>query len=141
MTPFSSVVPGTTSSMRPFAPGLRVLPPNVYDTIELMALAFRGIGAGSDFRDHCPNCVHGLAREAGATWDYETDGGWVVGACPAYAFPDNNEINQALMAAGIERYVNDDAVEKINQRLRRAWNARVTFRRWCRQLGVVRGEA
>lgn len=143
MIPFSSVVPGTTSTLMPAAPkpNKRVLQRDVYDTLELMALAFKGIGGGVDYRGDCPLCVHGLAREAKPTVERIRGDKWVHVPCPASSYPENNKINEALENAGISRMTNDEAVAAINRRLGRPEDARVTFKRWCRELGVVRGEA
>ena len=110
----------------------RELPADVYDALELSALAFGGIGAGSLTADHAypygvrgwhavdPLCAMG---HAGAL-----DGKYLGGAW------------KAVTKTGIDGPVNDFAVRVINRRKRRPRNARVTFREWCRELNVVRGE-
>lgn len=46
----------------------RVLPADVYDTLELSVLAFKGISAPSAYRGYpagdCPNCLYGHAEFA-----------------------------------------------------------------------------
>lgn len=121
----------------------RVLPPDVYDTLELAALAYGGVGAGRFFDDSTtrrldkasvPYCIHGMAYVAGDfryTDDTLDDG-------------DVQTISNALHAVGISFIVHDMAVRAINARhgktgLQR--NERVPFAAWCRELNVVRGPA
>ena len=121
---------------------VRVLAPEVFDTLELTALAFGGIGRGEWFArktdtepgddQNCPVCAHGIALFAedvkvpqGSTYsDRQTQ----------------SAISRALSDAGIGIFTNDDAVSRINDRLGRDGNARVTFEQWATQLNVVRGD-
>jgi hypothetical protein len=100
----------------------RVLPADVYDALELAALAFDGIGAGFMYHYNntdMPCCVHGLAQFA----------------C------DDMTMNNALFIAGIEGKDNDAAVAAINERKNPGGytDTNVTFEEWCAELGVVRG--
>lgn len=99
----------------------RVLPADVYDTLELSALAYDGIGAGRFCRDNTPCCVFGHAYRAVA-----------VGL---------DVITDALRSAGIGINNNDEAVERINKRKNKPFDTRVSFAEWCAELGVVRGDA
>lgn len=99
----------------------RVLPADVFDTLELSALAYGGIGAGAFFIYDGPCCIHGHA--------YEAEGNGDVG------------ISLALRFAGIHPAVNDCAVNRINERKHKKCESRVSFAEWCEELGVVRGEA
>jgi hypothetical protein len=91
-------------------------------------LAWGGIGHGQMYRewgfaDTGPWCVYGHAAIATNT----------VGSCR------DNEIGRALVTAGITVDANDEAVVTINSRADRRLTARVTFGKWCAELGVVRG--
>jgi hypothetical protein len=105
----------------------RKLPPDVYDTIELMALAFGGIGGGRDFLfnpnsgETCPWCVYGLARASDPAADF------------------NSKV-ALILETFLGRCDNDEAVAAINNRLGRDPGVRVTFKRWAKQLNVVRGD-
>ena len=107
----------------------RVLPADVFDTLELAAYAYGGVGAGSDYQysedGELPLCVFGLACEAG--------GSSFVGPVP-----------DALGMAGISRGTNDEAVRAINIRKGLSphrLNSRVDFlTEWVPELNVVRGE-
>lgn len=92
----------------------RVLPADVYDTLELSALAYGGIG-GRDWTDRHdrPLCVMGHAIEAAPDFRSEYT--------PFY---------KALVRANIHLATNDAAVPS---------RRRVSFREWCRRLNVVRG--
>lgn len=118
----------------------RVLPPDVYDSIELTALAFGGIGADwlfdvgnepSASPDAIPICVHGCAI-------FATDDARMGAFGTKWL---SNDISQALFAAAIDANENDRAVRDINFRLNRPETRPVTFKRWARELGVVRGDA
>lgn len=119
-----------------------VLDADVYDTLELVALAYGGIGAGEWFKgdgmrnddDAVPCCVHGMAMLAiGYTSEFEP---------ASHAFV----LEEALGDAGIKYNNNDRAVRNINMRRGRATMstpafalARVPFAEWCAELNVVRG--
>jgi hypothetical protein len=101
----------------------RQLPADVYDTLELAALANGGVGAGFAFHRHNPQmpcCIHGLAEFAG-------DG--------------NRTLNYALSSVGIDGDTNDAGVEAINARKDPGGytDTAVTFAEWCAELNVVRG--
>jgi hypothetical protein len=113
---------------------VRALDADTYDTLELGALAFGGIGAGSDFlwgkTDACAltcNCAHGIVAQF-----YQKR---LFGMA---AFGDGND---ALGRAGVGRNVNDSAVGRVNKRKGRGSRSsrRITFRAWCKALNVVRG--
>lgn len=117
----------------------RVLAADLYDTLELVALVYGGIGGGAFFKGDAsmsdpgaePCCVHGLARLAP----------------DVHAWLDREEIREALFSAGIGYSVNDHAVRRINYRKGEDETAnvltsrmpRVTFAEWCAELNVVRG--
>lgn len=116
----------------------RVLPADVYDTLEFSSLAFGGIGGGylteeqrrgeydSSPASATPFCVIGHAG---------------VATQASYWFnPITEALNKAFLS--IPAVENNLAVKKINER-RHAKDdrARVTFRQWCKELGVVRGDA
>ena len=105
----------------------RVLPADVYDALEMSALAYGGIGArhwtdagstgyGADPLD-VPFCISGHAR-----------------ACDP-----SRTVNAELHHADISIVTNDTAVRAINARKRGPLTARVTFAEWCAELGVERG--
>lgn len=111
----------------------RVIPADVYDTIEFVALAYGGIGrgvfarsadgahvSGHDPQAHYPVCAYGIAQYAGVDDPYPS--------C----------LSEYLWL-GIGTDENDRAVAAINRRKGRFTNARVTFREWAKELGVVRG--
>lgn len=103
----------------------RVLPADVFDTLELSALAFGGIGKGRYFdfagdKVVAPVCIigHGYcaASKSGFPFDHS----------------DAEVILTALYNAGITVGVNDDAV---------GGDGSIDFPEWCKRLNVVRGDA
>lgn len=123
MKPFSSLVPGTKSTLKPAAPAtrIRVLDANAYDALEFVAEMFGGIGGGSyGDTEKYPCCGYGCAYFAE---------GPVVGS-----------VSGALARAGITTSTNDEAVRAINRRLGVVpISSRVPFELWRQQLGIVRG--
>lgn len=99
-----------------------VLPAHVFDTLELSALAYGGIGAekASDVWG-VPLCVAGHAYDAGMVPE---------GQLGAVTF---------LSWYGLSVRESDAAVWAINRRRRRVPGARVPFAGWCAELGVERG--
>lgn len=110
----------------------RVLPADVYDTLELSALAYGGIGAGLLIRLDEPCCAIGQMIEAGVPINLPEQ----YGDFPVYGFTARES---------------DDAVEAINSlhgntidwrvgtwRRVGTWD-RVPFAAWCHRLNVVRG--
>jgi len=105
------------------------LPADVYDALELSALAYGGIGAGKDTEnmyrcgyeaDAIPWCAYGHARAAQAL---------IAG-----------EVSRALSKIQLRPGGSDFAVNDINLRLgSESINARVSFAEWCAELRVVRG--
>ena len=96
-----------------------VLPADVYDTLELSALAYGGIGKGYwfDAEYTAPLCILGHA-----SWVDGYDGRTVFAA-----------LRQSFRAAGF-RFVgeaNDSVVPE---------GGRIQFATWCQRLNVVRGE-
>ena len=93
----------------------RVLPADVYDTLEFSALVYGGIGRDLywDYND-TPCCIHGHAMMAAGS------ASWINSL---------NPIVIALRDAGIHEKLNDRAVG----------DDRISFRTWCRRLNVVRG--
>lgn len=69
-----------------------MLPADVYDTLELSALAYGGIGGGFYFSHGIPCCPLGHARAAGILW-------------------------RELFAADINECVNDHALGDAGQRV------------------------
>lgn len=105
-----------------------VLAPDIYDTLELSALAFGGIGAGRFLKGEpapeyeaqgaAPVCAIGHAIAAGVCarpWEFRS-------------------------RTGFGALENDTAVYRINTRKGKTGEARVTFEEWCAELNVVRGE-
>jgi hypothetical protein len=87
----------------------RVLPRDVYDTLEFSALVYGGMGAGRAYdwpKNDRPWCPLGHADNAGIPWDL-------------------------FWPHRITAIENDDA---LGQR-----EKRVPFRQWCKRLNVVRG--
>lgn len=104
----------------------RVLPADVYDTLELSALVYGGIGGAEMFeRDDStvPICLMGHAGAAQNT-------------CWAYDSP----MWQAIHKAGVGVTANDYAVRTINTRRGRPPYARVPFKAWTKELRIVRGD-
>ena len=103
-----------------------VLPRDVYDTLELSAYAYGGIGGGSltSNRNGDPYCAHGLAEFA----------------CGRNA-GEISPVEAALYDAHIGVIQNDEAVETINRRNGRDDWHRVSFEEWAAELGIVRGES
>lgn len=105
----------------------RVLPADIYDTLELSAEAYGGIGRGEYFEtllssaDPAPVCIVGHAVISGI----------------------ERRVGDAqrvlLDAYGIDILANDRAVERINRRRRLGEFERVPFPDWCAELGVERG--
>jgi len=96
-----------------------VLPAEVFDLLELAAEAHGGIGCGAMYAD-CeaqePLCAHGLLEFA------KGEGGW--------------NYQPELLAVGLSPGRNDGAFKfKEHQR-----GQRLSFKEWCRRLGVGRGE-
>ena len=101
---------------------LRVLPADVYDTLEFSALVFGGIGrlAWRACGPHgtVPLCALGHATVADPT----------------------DTMRRALHAADIFAAENDAAVLSINLRKNSPRSARVSFGEWCKELNVIRGD-
>jgi hypothetical protein len=100
----------------------RVLPADVYDTLELSALAYGGIGGGmyfeygaADFRPKGPLCAIGH----------------IAFAMPGE--PPDNTWDAVDLLWPIDSTDNDRAVGKSGNR--------ISFAEWCRRLNVVRGAA
>lgn len=114
---------------------MRVLPADIYDTLEFSALAFGGIGAGPIFTygpraEPCPVCAHGHLQLADGSDAQTAMNRWL----------DDEGVSATLIKADIWGRDSDLAVEGINlRRDRRNIQARVTFEEWCAALDVVRG--
>lgn len=117
----------------------RVLPPEVFDALELSALAFGGIGSRKMFeRDpvrrepilDAPYCAIGLA--------------WWSGIIPDEALRVNSEyegthrISEGLFSGAVYAAVGFSWED--NDRAVHGSESRITFREWCRRLNVVRGD-
>lgn len=103
---------------RPKIQPRRVLPAAVYDTLEIGALAFGGIGAGRwyDKRerpfDYPPLCGLGYGHYLG--------------------------IEGEIRKAGLTEELNDLCVVAVSSK-KRARNGRIAFADWCQWLNVHRG--
>lgn len=110
---------------------MRVLPADVYDTLEFSALVYRGVGADASIvlrgvGEGNPLCIAGHAQEA-------TGASMILWQDP---------VGIALKDAGITATINDYAVHAVNRRRgRRDHSTRIPFREWCAELGVVRGDS
>lgn len=106
----------------------RVLPSDVYDTLELSALAFGGIGGG-------------VWYEYEAERDPRTGLSKIVAPVCAIGHWEfaRGKYNRAMALHDITTDESDNAVVSINKRRRRDGYQRVTFERWCAELGVERG--
>jgi len=103
----------------------RVLPADVYDTLELSALAFGGIGRGSYFDEDenseppvTPCCIHGHGMVAGRL---NPPRPW-----------EESQVNDALWTADIGVNTNDSIFQPDE--------TRISFEEWCKRLNVVRGD-
>ena len=97
----------------------RVLPADVYDALELSAYAYGGVGGGRFWdvgTEEVPFCIHGHAEFVGTR-------------------EHGDEVVRALYAAGITIDANDVTVDQLAPK-----GGRISFRRWCRALNVVRGD-
>lgn len=110
----------------------REMKADVFDYLELAALAYGGIGREAfyaydlvELRDdrNCPVCVHGIGF-----------------ASDEINLVDENEVTRELSRLGITYKTNDGAVYEINQRLGRDPDTRVTWPRYRKHLGIVRAE-
>lgn len=102
----------------------KVLPADVFDTLEFSALVYGGIGGGStrEIDGVTPLCAYGHG--------YAATG------------PDDSTIFHALANAGLSASHNDTAVQRVNARRGEQYSyARISFENWCKELGVVRGES
>jgi hypothetical protein len=109
----------------------RVLPADVYDTLEFSALVFHGIGQPNVFTDArnfgtggCGEPVCILGHAAFAT---DTNSGF------------HNRIGYALHAAGVAGRISDETVRRINARKKVSQYARVSWEEFTRELNIVRG--
>lgn len=106
----------------------RILPADVYDALELSALAYGGIGAGRWVED-------GGAGFGSAPADIP-----VCASGHAFAADPTNEMWHVLQSADLGIRHNDPAVVRINVRRGNDYSlARVSFAEWCAELGVERG--
>jgi hypothetical protein len=120
----------------------RVLPADVYDTLELSALAFGGIGAGQ-FAQKLPGEQYQPGRQdvaSGHGAPYCVLGHAAAAESLEFRW-DNGPVTRALADADLTFCDNDDAVCAINSRRGREQYDRVTFKQWTKELGVVRGDA
>lgn len=115
---------------------MRVLPADVYDTLEFSALVFGGIGAGPIYTNSeggpCPVCAHGHLQLARG----------IDGRTALDDFMADRGPSRILVDAGIDGGESDVAVVRINTRKGHGTycDGRVSFKDWCAELGVVRGE-
>lgn len=95
-----------------------------YDTLELMAYVFGGIGGGLNYiytkYETVPICKAGMA-------DFASDFDFTL--------------NASLCFAGLTAGQNDRAVSAINKRKNNPdWSARVSFEEYCAELNIMRGK-
>lgn len=103
---------------------MRTLPADVYDALELTALAYDGIGQPDEFDSSgAPVCILGHAAFAGGD---------------IYDSPLAESLRKAF--AWIPGANSDEAVERINERRGKPPQERVPFSEWCKELDVVRGK-
>lgn len=92
------------------------LPADLYDALELAAEVFGGVGAGNDFRDGEPWCIHALAL-----------------------FLDpSGALSSLLYRHGVRRTGSDVAVHDVTGNV--WWSTRIPFQEWAQAAGVVRDE-
>lgn len=122
---FDPAMPNTTKPVR-------VLDADVYDALELSALVYGGIGAGSvNEYGEKPFCVLGHIGFA-ANSDVFVDGAYAaMRAALGVAFTGRE--------GGLVADVNNDAVRAINRRHGDPQDSRVPFAAWCAELGIMRG--
>lgn len=123
---------------------MKVLPADVYDTMELIAEAYGGIGADRTYVNKDEKFQH-IVREA------ERRPMCLIGFC-RFASDSGVIFDNTLMAIfddlGINYYDNNKAVYKAiglenehEYSPRYAANPiRISWQEWCKQLNVVRGE-
>lgn len=106
-------------------PPTRPLDPDVYDALELSALAFGGIGAGRCYLNNGdPFCAVGhLDSIADNAADARRGYGAVL----------------RLFGGRSVGLSNDNAVIRYNAGKNRPKYARIPFEAWCKELGIVRG--
>jgi hypothetical protein len=131
-----------------------VLPADIFDTLELSAYAFGGIGAGTynDGEDDATDFVgeEGELLNFRRGYDVEFQGAdapapkliapvCAVGHAAFAAIP--RSFDWFSMIDGNTITANDDAVEAINARKGVELSTKVTFEEWARELNVVRGDS
>lgn len=108
----------------------RVLPADIYDTLELSVLAFGGIGRSNwwdrglvspDDDEAIPCCLHGHAQASGIV-------------------PEGTYVAASLQAIEVDIYDNDLAVTRINDRKKVDRDERVSWSDFTRELNIVRGD-
>lgn len=129
-----------------------VLPADIFDTLELSAYAFGGIGAGQynegqdDATDYVGN--EGELLRMPVTYDVEISGAQAptlgepicaVGHAAFAAIP--RRFDWWTLINGNTISENDIAVRSINVRKGSLDSVKVTFEEWARELNVVRGDA
>lgn len=97
---------------------MRVLPKDVFDTLELTCLVFHGIGPASYYFGDAPLCYVGHLAAAQAI--------------PSVSVRE---------PFGITETDNDEAVYAINRRKKVNRNLRVSWEEYCRELNIVRGDS
>jgi hypothetical protein len=106
---------------------IKPLPADVFDTLEIMALAVGGVGHHADYiwgTPTIPYCIHGLAKAS------ETYPGQ----------PDSKYIENILYSYGISREYNDRVVSQIlEKKSLDKKRHRISFKEWCEGTKVVRG--
>lgn len=126
----------------------RTLPADVYDALELSALIHGGVGSCHLANDGVPHCIIGHAMFLDGYDPTTQNEDHIREDAPITA-----ALVQAFPRLGIENAYYDDsylvkvrAVEAANDNavcsipLTDIEQQKVTWRRWCKQLNVVRGE-
>jgi hypothetical protein len=103
-----------------------VLPADIYDALEFVAVAQGGIGGGFYGSGPNPICIYGCANflDTGDAQCREGAG-----------------VRDAIKEARISADANDRAVARINQARKRAKEQRVPFAALCKEMHIVRGDS
>ena len=117
-----------------------VLPADVYDTLELSAHVYGGIGAGRfyEYKESmfgnsdpiAPMCLVGHIEDV-ANDDFDNAGNDAV--------KEIAQIIERELGSTVLTVFNDRAVETINKRKNAPDDARVSWEEYCTELNIVRG--
>lgn len=119
----------------------RVLPADVYDTLELAAEANGGVGFGRDFEPRGPGAGNPPGYWERLIVPVDRNKPCCIFGLAIFSTGENyrytSAMFEALYTATIPRGTNDDVVSKWNQK---TGQMKMPFSEWCKALGVVRGE-